>query len=67
MATTLDVISNSGLNSGVGAGIQENEHRAYGMAFPKPSIRIERLKEAVIILRKMWTEEKATYGGSITG
>ena len=63
MAATLDVISNGRLDLGVGAGIQENEHRAYGMVFPKPSIRIERLKEAVIILKKMWTEEKTTYVG----
>jgi alkanesulfonate monooxygenase SsuD/methylene tetrahydromethanopterin reductase-like flavin-dependent oxidoreductase (luciferase family) len=63
MAATLDVISNGRLDLGIGAGIQENEHTAYGITFPKPSTRIERLKEAVIILKKMWTEEKATYTG----
>ena len=63
MAATLDVISNGRLDLGVGAGVQENEHTAYGMAFSKPNVRIERLKEAVIILKKMWTEEKATYTG----
>ena len=63
MAATLDVISNGRLDLGIGAGVQENEHTAYGITFPKPSIRIERLKEAVVILKKMWTEEKATYTG----
>jgi F420-dependent oxidoreductase-like protein len=63
MAATLDVISNGRLELGIGAGVQENEHTAYGITFPKPSIRIERLKEAVVILKKMWTEEKATYTG----
>ena len=63
MAATLDVVSNGRLDLGVGAGVQENEHTAYGIPFPKSSVRIERLKEAVIILRKMWTEEKATYAG----
>ena len=64
MAATLDVVSNGRLDLGVGAGVQENEHTAYGIPFPKPSVRIERLKEAVIILKKMWTEEKATYAGN---
>ena len=63
MAATLDVVSNGRLDLGIGAGVQENEHTAYGMPFPTPSARIERLKEAVIILKKMWTEEKATYTG----
>lgn len=64
MAATLDVISNGRLDLGVGAGVQENEHAAYGFPFSKPSVRIERLKEAVIILKKLWKEEKATYVGN---
>src|SRR3990172_3096596 len=64
MAASLDVISNGRLDLGIGAGVQENEHVAYGIPFSKPSIRIERLEEAAIILKKMWTEEKATYLGN---
>ena len=64
MAATLDVISNGRLDLGVGAGVQETEHVAYGFPFSKPSVRIERLKEAVIILKKLWTEEKVTYVGN---
>ena len=44
MAATLDVISNGRLEFGIGAGVQENEHTAYGMPFPKPSVRIDRMK-----------------------
>jgi alkanesulfonate monooxygenase SsuD/methylene tetrahydromethanopterin reductase-like flavin-dependent oxidoreductase (luciferase family) len=64
MAATLDVISNGRLDLGIGAGVQENEHTAYGYSFPKPNQRIERLKETVIILKKMWTQEKTTYIGN---
>ena len=63
MAATLDVISNGRLEFGIGAGVQENEHLAYGLSFPKPHARISRLGEAVEIIKKMWTEEKASYKG----
>jgi F420-dependent oxidoreductase-like protein len=63
MAATFDVISNGRLELGIGAGVQRNEHVAYGIPFPKPNVRIYHLKEAVEIIRKMWTEEKASYRG----
>ena len=63
MAATFDVISSGRLELGIGAGVQRSEHVAYGIPFPKPNVRIRRLKEAVEIIRKMWTEEKASYRG----
>ncbi len=63
MATTLDVLSDGRLEFGIGAGVQKEEHTAYGIPFPEARIRIERLKEAVEIIRKMWTEKKASYKG----
>jgi alkanesulfonate monooxygenase SsuD/methylene tetrahydromethanopterin reductase-like flavin-dependent oxidoreductase (luciferase family) len=63
MSATLDVISNGRLELGIGAGVQENEQTAYGFTFPEPAKRIERLRETAIILKKLWTEEKATYVG----
>jgi F420-dependent oxidoreductase-like protein len=65
MAATLDVISNGRLEFGIGAGVQRNEHASYGIPFPKPRARIDRLKEAVEIIKKMWTEETASYRGKI--
>ena len=63
MTATLDVISNGRLEFGIGAGVQKNEHEAYGIPFPKPSERIERMKEAVEIIKKLWAEENANYQG----
>jgi F420-dependent oxidoreductase-like protein len=63
MSATLDNISNGRLELGIGAGVQKNEHTAYGFPFPSAKTRIERLKEAVEIIKKMWTEEKASYIG----
>lgn len=63
MTATLDVISNGRLEFGIGAGAQKDEHVAYGIPFLKPYARISRLKEAVEIIKKMWTEEKTSYEG----
>jgi len=63
MATTLDNTSNGRLELGIGAGVQKNEHEAYGFPFPSSKARIERLNEAVEIIKKLWTEEKASYSG----
>ena len=63
MAATLDVISNGRLEFGIGAGVQEDEHEAYGIPFLKPHARISRLKESVEIIKKMWTQEKTSYQG----
>jgi alkanesulfonate monooxygenase SsuD/methylene tetrahydromethanopterin reductase-like flavin-dependent oxidoreductase (luciferase family) len=75
MATTLDMISRGRLDFGVGAGGTiraerqqnfgyENEFDAYGIDFPKnPSIRIEKLDEGLEIIKRMWTQDTATFNG----
>jgi F420-dependent oxidoreductase-like protein len=63
MLATLDVISSGRLEFGIGAGVQKDEHVAYGIPFPKSKVRIERMKEAVEIIKKMWVEEKTSYEG----
>jgi len=62
MGATLDVISKGRLDLGIGAGWHKDEHEAYGFGpFPPPSVRVERLRESVEIIKKMWTEDKASY------
>jgi len=63
MGATLDVISDGRLELGLGAGWYKAEYVAYGIPFPKNSIRVEQLKEGVQIIKKMWTQERATYHG----
>ena len=63
IGATLDVISNGRLEFGIGAGWKENEYLAYGFPFPKPAVRIAQLREAVTIIKKMWTEEKPSFKG----
>ncbi len=63
MASTLDVISNGRVEFAIGAGWFEEEFRAYGYDFPPTKERVEMLKEAVMILKLMWTDETATFAG----
>jgi F420-dependent oxidoreductase-like protein len=63
MAATVDNISNGRLELGIGAGVQKNEHNAYGFSFLTSKTRIERLDEAVEIIKKLWTKDKASYNG----
>ena len=62
-AATLDVISNGRVEFGIGAGCQEAEHLAYGYDFPKASVRIEAVGEALEVITRLWTQEKANYQG----
>jgi F420-dependent oxidoreductase-like protein len=52
MAVTLDHISGGGRAVlGLGAGWQENEHRAYGIDLPAPGERLARLDEACQVVK----------------
>jgi alkanesulfonate monooxygenase SsuD/methylene tetrahydromethanopterin reductase-like flavin-dependent oxidoreductase (luciferase family) len=62
-AATLDVLSNGRLEFGIGAGCQKTEHLSYGYGFPKDSVRIEGLGEALEVIIRLWTQEKANYQG----
>lgn len=62
-AATLDVISNGRLEFGIGAGVQEDEHLAYGFGFPRPAVRVAELEEALEVIRRLWTYPKASYQG----
>jgi F420-dependent oxidoreductase-like protein len=63
MAATVDVISGGKLEFGVGAGVQQQEHEAYGFAYPTPRQRVERLAETLEIVKALWTKPKVTFVG----
>lgn len=63
IGATLDVLSKGRLFLGIGAAWNEEESKAYGIPFPKPKERLQRLEEAVQIIQRMWTEERATFDG----
>ncbi|HSJ35882.1 MAG TPA: LLM class F420-dependent oxidoreductase [Acidimicrobiia bacterium] len=63
VAASIDVISGGRLEMGIGAGWFEGEYRAHGYPFPKPSVRIGQLGEALEVMRRMWTEDEAHFDG----
>ena len=63
IGATLDVLSKGRLFMGIGAAWNVDEATAYGISFPPTKERMQRLEEAVQIIKKMWTEENATFNG----
>ncbi len=63
VAASIDVISGGRVEMGIGGGWYEHEYLAYGYPFPKPSVRLGELDEAVQIMRKMWTQDEASFSG----
>jgi alkanesulfonate monooxygenase SsuD/methylene tetrahydromethanopterin reductase-like flavin-dependent oxidoreductase (luciferase family) len=63
MLSTLDIISNGRIEFGLSAGWYENEIKSYGLPFPKASTRLEMLEEGVIIIKRMLTENQASFEG----
>lgn len=63
ITSTIDVISNGRLEWGVGAGWYDGEYRAYGYEFPEAKVRIGMLREAVEVVKAMWTGPDAKYDG----
>jgi F420-dependent oxidoreductase-like protein len=63
MASTVDVLSHGRLNFGIGAGWYEHEYRGYGYDYPDAPTRLRQLREAVQVIRAMWTQEEATFEG----
>ena len=62
-AITVDHVSNGRLEVGIGAAWHDGEHRALGIPFPSTRERIDRLDEAVQVLRLLMTEDGASFDG----
>jgi len=59
----IHLLSGGRFEFGIGAGWDRNDYEMSGILFDRPSVRIERLDEALHIIRSMWTEEKTTFLG----
>jgi F420-dependent oxidoreductase-like protein len=63
MAATLDVLSGGRVEFGYGAGWHQEEFAGYGYDFPPVATRIRQMEEGLTVIKKLWTEEHASYVG----
>ncbi|CAN5192967.1 LLM class F420-dependent oxidoreductase [soil metagenome] len=64
IAVNLHVLTRGRFVLGVGAGNHAPEHRAYGFPFPPDRERLQRLAEAIAVIRALWSELPATRRGA---
>ena len=63
LAAQLDLLSGGRFVLGLGTGWNEGEHAAYGLGWPSLRERFDRLGEYLEVLRLMWGEGPASFGG----
>ena len=61
--TTLDVLSGGRAILGLGAAWNEEEHIGYGFDFPPIRERMDRLDEALTVIRRMFVEDRPSFQG----
>jgi len=61
--TTLDVLSGGRAILGIGAAWNEDESKGLGLLFPPVSERFERLEEAILIMKQMWSGDQGPFDG----
>ena len=63
MAAQIDQLSHNRFVLGLGGGWNEAEHIAYGVNFPPVGERLNRLEEAINVMKGLWSPGPATYNG----
>jgi probable F420-dependent oxidoreductase len=62
-AATIDVLSGGRLVLGIGAGWMQSDYDQAGLPFDRPVTRIERLAEAITIMKRLMGEEPCDFEG----
>jgi len=62
-AATVDLLSEGRLEFGLGAGWMQTDYEALGLAYDSPKVRIERLAEALAVVKGAWADEPFTHTG----
>jgi probable F420-dependent oxidoreductase len=62
-SATIQLLSGGRHEFGIGAGWMKSDYEEAGLAYDRPGLRIERLEEALQIIRSMWTQQKTSFVG----
>jgi probable F420-dependent oxidoreductase len=63
VSAALHLISNGRLEFGMGAGYQPKDYEMTGIPYYPANVRVDRLEEALEIIKMMWTQDKTSYKG----
>ena len=61
---TLDVVSDGRLELGIGAGWLRSDYEQHGLRFDRAGTRIERLEEAVALIKALWSGKEVDFEGT---
>lgn len=61
---TIQAISGGRVELGIGAGWSVPDYRQLGIPYEPPAVRVARLEEAVLLLKRLLTEEVVTHEGT---
>lgn len=62
-AATLDVLSKGRYELGLGAGWLDRDYLSLGIPFDRGRVRVDRLAEAVTLIKRLFTEDEVTFEG----
>jgi probable F420-dependent oxidoreductase len=62
-AATLHLLSGGRHEFGIGAGWMQSDYDEAGLPYDRPGVRIERLDEAMRIIRSLWAEKHTSFEG----
>ncbi len=61
---TLDLLSGGRFEFGIGAGWSPRDYERMGTSYDRPGVRIERMAEAIRLLKRLFTEETVNFAGT---
>src|SRR5918911_860639 len=62
-AATIDLLSEGRLELGIGSGWRKGDYSERGLRLDPPGVRIERLEEAVRLIKQLFTGEPQSFSG----
>lgn len=60
---SIDVLSDGRLELGIGAGDNKAEYDQVGITFDPPGVRVDRMQEAIHVIKGLWDDEPFSYAG----